>query len=100
MKVSGVAETIDRPSQCTRENLLEQILWLIKIRWLVVPGIVLAGLMGNYVFPVLTNVAPIYICAGILFLANVGYFWAATKKVADAERDLLSGAKAAKEGED
>jgi hypothetical protein len=45
MKVSGVAETIDRPSQCTRENLLEQILWLIKIRWLVVPGMVMAGLM-------------------------------------------------------
>jgi hypothetical protein len=60
-------------------------------------GIVAVTLIGSYVFAVLTNVAPIYICAGILFLSYVGYFWAATKKVADAERDLLNTAKAAKE---
>ena len=82
--VGVAAEMMDRPSQCTRETLVEQILWLIKIRWVVVPGIIVAGLMGSHVFPVLINVAPIYICAGILFLSNVGYFWAATKKVADA----------------
>jgi len=81
----GVAtEMIDRPSQYTRETLVEQILWLIKIRLVVVPGIIIAGLMSSYVFPVLTNVAPIYLCAGILFLFNVGYFWGAPKKVADA----------------
>jgi hypothetical protein len=63
---------------------VEQILWLIRIRWLAVVGIVTAGLIGSYVFPVLTGAARIYVCAGILFLCNIGYFWAATEKVADA----------------
>ncbi len=82
--VGVAAEIMDRPSQCSRKTLVEQILWLIKIRWLVVPGIAVAGVMGSYVFPVLTDAAPIYLSAGILFLFNVGYFCAATKKVADA----------------
>ena len=75
---------IDRPNRYTRETLVEQILWLIKIRWLVVPGIVVACVMGSQVFSVLTDAAPVYVCAGILFLANAGYFLAATMKVADS----------------
>ncbi|MHC4112027.1 MAG: two-component system sensor histidine kinase NtrB [Planctomycetota bacterium] len=83
-KVGIIAEVMDRPNQFMRETLVEQILWMINIRWLVVVGIIVAGLMGSYVFPVLANSKPIYICAGILFLSNVGYFWSATKKVGDA----------------
>jgi signal transduction histidine kinase len=40
--------------------------------------------MGSHVFTVLATAVPIYICAGILFFSNVGYFWVATKKVAGA----------------
>lgn len=41
----------DRPSRCTREVLVEQILWLIRLRWIAVVGIVAAVLVGSYVFP-------------------------------------------------
>lgn len=89
-------EMIDRPNQYTRETLVEQILWLIKIRWPVVPGIVVACVMGSHVFPVLTDAALIYVCTGILFLANVSYFLAATMKVADSgsKEAILEGVQA------
>jgi hypothetical protein len=64
---------MDKPSQSTREVLVEQILWLIRIRWLVVAAIVAGGLAGTYVFPVLTTAVPIYICAGTLLLCNLCY---------------------------
>ncbi|MHC4555784.1 MAG: two-component system sensor histidine kinase NtrB [Planctomycetota bacterium] len=75
---------MDKPSQYTRETLVDQILWLIRIRWLVVAGIVAAGLIGSYIFPVLTSAVPIYFCAGILLLCNIAYFIVATKNVSDA----------------
>lgn len=37
-----MVETIDKPSRCTREVLVEQILWLIRLRWIAVGGIVAA----------------------------------------------------------
>lgn len=84
--IGAVAETMDRPSQCTREVLVEQVLWLIRLRWIAVGGIIAAVLVGSYAFPypVLTSAVPIYICAGVLLLCNVFYFWVATKKTADA----------------
>jgi signal transduction histidine kinase len=75
---------MDKPSQYARETLVDQVLWLIRIRWLVVAGIVAAGLIGSYIFPVLTSAVPIYFCAGILLLCNIAYFIAATKNVSDA----------------
>ncbi len=83
-KVGAIAEVMDRPSQCTREVLVEQILWLIRLRWIAVAGLVGAGLLGTYAFPVLVNTVPIYTCAGILLLCNVFYFAVSTKKTADA----------------
>ena len=83
-KLSTLAEAMDKPSQSTREVLVEQILWLIRIRWLVVAAIVAGGLAGTYVFPVLTSAVPIYICAGTLLLCNLCYLWLATKDTADA----------------
>jgi len=76
----------DRPSRCTREVLVEQILWLIRLRWIAVGGIVAAVLVGSYVFPypLLPTATPIYVCAGILLLCNIFYFSVATKKTADA----------------
>ncbi len=76
----------DKPSRCTREVLVEQILWLIRLRWIAVGGIVAAVLVGSYVFPypLLPTATPIYVCAGILLLCNIFYFSVATKKTADA----------------
>ncbi|MHC4159273.1 MAG: nitrogen regulation protein NR(II), partial [Planctomycetota bacterium] len=73
----------DKPSQCAREALVEQILWLIRLRWVAVGAIVTAGLVGSYVFHVLTGPKQIYICAGVLLLSNILYFVLATKKAAD-----------------
>ena len=73
---------IDKPNQCSREVLAEQILWLIRLRWMAAGGIVIAVLVGSYVFPypLLPSPTPIYICAGILVLCNYFYFSVATKK--------------------
>jgi len=84
INIRSIAETFDRPNQSTRESLAEQILWLIRIRWLAVAGTVTAGLIGSYIFPVLKDAWPVYICAGILFLCNIGYFLIATKNAANA----------------
>lgn len=46
-----LVETIDKPSRCTQEVLFEQILWLIRLRWIAVGSIVAAVLVGSYVFP-------------------------------------------------
>jgi signal transduction histidine kinase len=77
--VSWALEMVDRPSRCTQEVLVEQLLWLIKHRWIAVLGIVAGGVIGSVVFPVLMNPVPIYVCAGALLLCNVLYYLAATK---------------------
>lgn len=81
-----LVETIEKPSRCTREVLVEQILWLIRLRWIAVGSIVAAVLVGSYIFPypLLLSATPIYVCAGILLLCNILYFSVATKKAADA----------------
>jgi len=86
VKVSVVAGAFDRPSRCKREVLVEQVLWLIRLRWIAVGAIVAVVLIANYAFPypVSANAVPIYICAGVLLLCNIFYFHVATKKTADA----------------
>ena len=87
-----MAETIEGQSQCGREIIVEQILWLIKLRWVAVAGIVVASLVGSYVVPVLISTTPIYICAGVLFLSNIFYYCVATRKVENAgRRDVILG---------
>ncbi len=80
------ADKTDKLSRCTREFLAEQNLWLIRLRWIAVGGIVAAVLVGSYVFPypLLPSPIPIYICAGILLLCNYFYFCIATKKASYA----------------
>ena len=91
-KVGVIAEVMDRPTQCTREVLVEQNLWLIRLRWFAVAGLVSAGLLCTSIFPVLVNAVPIYICAGILLLSNICYFCAATKNTANAgPNDIVLG---------
>jgi signal transduction histidine kinase len=85
-KISALIEAMDRPSQSRREALVEQILWLIRLRWIAAVCIVGAALIGSYVFPVLASVAPTLACAGILVFSNVVYLGAATKNPAEAGR--------------
>lgn len=87
-----VSDVMDKPSQCTSEVLVEQILWLIKLRWMAIAVIIAATLLGSYVFPVLTAPYLIYLCALALLLCNIVYFFAATKKPGDASpKDLIFG---------
>lgn len=90
---SGMAiDFLDKPSQCAREVLVEQILWLIRLRWIAVGGMSAAALLGSHVFPVLGNPIPIYLCAVALLISNISYFLAATKKPELASpRDLALG---------
>jgi len=82
----------DKPSQCTREALAEQIRWLIRLRWIAVGSIVVACLMGTYVFPVLANATPIYVCAGLLLLSNILYFVVARRHFSrPGRRDIIIG---------
>lgn len=94
-KTSGLdVKYFDHPSRYSQETLVEQLLWLIKLRWVACAGIVLAGLVTQYVFPypVLLTTVPIYVCSGLLFLCNIFYYFIATKKSSDAgPKDTVLG---------
>jgi signal transduction histidine kinase/PAS domain-containing protein len=82
----------DKSSQCTREVLVEQILWLIRLRWIAVGALIISALLGRFVFPVLASPMLIYACAGILLGCNIIYFLAATKKSDNPRpRDIILG---------
>ena len=89
VKSGMLTDFMDKPAQCTREVLAEQILWLIRLRWIAVGGMIAVALLGSHVFPVLTNPGPIYGCAAALLICNISYFLAATKRPQQAgARDL------------
>ncbi|MHC4571737.1 MAG: two-component system sensor histidine kinase NtrB, partial [Planctomycetota bacterium] len=91
-KLRIVAHDSDKRSRCSREALVELIIWLIRIRWIAVGGIVTATLAGTYIFPALASTQPLYICAGILLLCNIFYFRLAPKKTVDAgPKDIVLG---------
>ncbi len=71
---------MDKPGQHIQGILIEQLLWLIQLRWIAVVGLVSAALIGNYVFPVLISPVPIYVCAGVLLLCNIFYYLVTTEK--------------------
>lgn len=88
----GAFEMTDRPTRYTREALVEQILWLIRLRWIAAVCIVAAGIVGSSLFPVLTNPVPVFICAAVLLISNIFYFVIATKKPDLARpRDTILG---------
>lgn len=70
----------EKPPQFMRGVLGEQLRWLIRLRWLAVVGIVVAGLVCTQVFPVLASARPIYICAGALFVCNLFFLWVVAKR--------------------
>jgi signal transduction histidine kinase len=83
---------MDKPSQCTREALVEQILWLIRLRWIAVGAVIASAILGRFVFPVLPAPILIYVCAAVLLGCNILYFLAATKKPENAgPRDIVLG---------
>jgi signal transduction histidine kinase/PAS domain-containing protein len=83
---------MDKSSQCTREALVEQILWLIRLRWIAVGALIVSALLGRFVFPVLAAPSLIYVCAMVLLICNIFHFLAATKKPENAgPRDILLG---------
>ncbi|MHC4863870.1 MAG: sensor histidine kinase [Planctomycetota bacterium] len=83
---------MDKPVQWTREALVEQILWLIRLRWVAVASIVAAALVGRYVFPVLVTPIPIYVLAVVLFVSNVFFYLAATREAGrGGPRDIVLG---------
>jgi len=90
---AGLAfDTTDRVSHGAREVLIEQLLWLIQLRWIAAVGVVTAALVGNYVFPVLVNPAAIYVCAGVLLLCNIFYYLIATgKDPSSRPKDIVLG---------
>lgn len=56
-----------------RTVLIDQIKWLIKLRWFAVIGIVVSSLVCRYVFDVLPEVNSIHKCALCLLIFNLVY---------------------------
>ncbi len=88
-KIGTIANNPDRSGRYSREVLVEQILWLIRLRWFAGVGLVVAALIGTYIFPVLVSAVPVYICAGTLLLCNIFYLRVATKQTPKAGRKNL-----------
>jgi PAS domain S-box-containing protein len=58
--------------EMSRDILVEQLRWLITLRWFAVSGIVLVGVIcSSDLFPVLQSAVPIYVCAAVLFACNI-----------------------------
>ena len=88
---SNIANTnLDIQSQCTYVSLAEQLRWLIRLRWIAVSGIILAVLLGTYLFGVLPHPLPLILCSVILLICNTFYFVAANKNTESAKpKDLI-----------
>jgi signal transduction histidine kinase len=54
-----------------RGVLVDQLKWLIFLRWFAIFGIVITGLVSSTLFPVLYSPVPIYACAAILLVCNL-----------------------------
>lgn len=95
-----IADNLKLP-ELGRGVLVDQLKWLIFLRWFAIVGIVIAGLVSSTLFPVLYSPIPIYACAGILFLCNLVFLlltsgrlvkspgWVASLAVVQLEIDLL-----------
>ncbi len=60
-----------------RPSLVDQILWLISLRWMAVVLVVASTSTGTLIFPVLTNGVPLYVVAAFLLACNILYALAA-----------------------
>jgi signal transduction histidine kinase len=88
----SIINHMDKSGQYKHEALVEQILWLIRLRWIAAGALIASALLGRFVFPVLSAPIMIYACAAVLLICNIFHFLAATKKPENAgPRDILSG---------
>ncbi|MDH4203210.1 MAG: ATP-binding protein [Phycisphaerae bacterium] len=74
-----IADNLKLP-ELGRGILVEQLKWLVFLRWFAIIGIVLAGLICSTFFPILHSPRPIYLCAGVLLLCNVLFFIFTTQR--------------------
>ncbi len=65
-----IADNLKLP-ELGRGVLVDQLKWLIFLRWFAIVGVVVAGLVSSTLFPVLYSPIPIYACAGLLFVCNL-----------------------------
>jgi signal transduction histidine kinase len=63
----------------SRTSLVDQILWLISLRWMAAALVVISAVAGTFVFPVLTSAVPLYVIAAILLACNALYALAARR---------------------
>lgn len=54
-----------------RGALIDQLKWLIFLRWFAIAGVVIAAAMCSTLFPVLYSPIPLYACAAFLLLCNL-----------------------------
>jgi len=64
---------LNRPTPYRDAALVEQLRWLVKLRWLASVGIFAAATLGKHLFQALDNVLPIYACAVGLLVCNLFY---------------------------
>ena len=69
-----------------RVTLGQQMKWLIQLRWIAVLSIVVAGIIGVDVFPILENAGPLFICAAVLLVCNVIYLSVTSKRYGCSEK--------------
>lgn len=81
---------LDIQSRCIYVSLAEQLLWLIRLRWIAVSGIIVAVLLGTYLFGALSHPMPLFLCSVALLICNTIYFAVANKNTDDARpKDLV-----------
>jgi signal transduction histidine kinase len=68
-----IADNLRLP-ELGRGVLVEQLKWLVSLRWFAISGIVLAGVVCSTFFPILHSPRPVYFCAGVLLLCNLVFF--------------------------
>lgn len=72
----------------SRQVSVEQLKWLIDLRWIAVVGILIMSWLVHQVFPVIDNGGPVLICGLVLGFCNAAYY--ATKRFC-GENHGLSG---------
>jgi len=64
---------LKRSEPYRHDSLIEQLVWLIQLRWLAIAGILVCTLTASYVFHAITLIRPVLVCTAILLLTNLMY---------------------------
>lgn len=76
----------ERAPSVSRGILDDQLKLLIRLRWVACGGVLAAGYVSTFVFPVLATATPIYVLATILLLLNFVYRMLLSKKRPEAAK--------------